>query len=195
MMDTTRTQFYDFEINENGLPCVVSWESQIKHEINDEGRKSSVWVPAGECTKKEVTSSFGLVEEVQLLRYKNFHGFQELRAIPFDVKVKNPLVSLRLGLLANRHKLLQKLYDDKAIDDKGMNSIVRYISYVDVKSGDLFVRNIQTDAYSEEVLTQLAREGYQSIESSFLFERLKDFPKDDKVTIIEGDFSNNRNRN
>lgn len=191
MIDPTRALFYDFEISEEGLPSIVTWEAQLMNDKNNP--KNRFWSAIGEHIKKEITSSFELSEEVNLLRVNDHYAISEVIVTPFDVKVKSPLLKARLALLSSRHRLLCKLYDDKAIDTNGVHSIVRYISYVDVTSGVIYLRSIQTDRYSEELESQLISEGYQSIESSFLFDRLGELNDDSKSIKVEGEF-NNRNR-
>lgn len=193
MEETARTMFYDFELNQSGLPRVSAWEAEVKNELNRD-KRTCYWQSVSDTTEEDLNSSFDANAVVKMLRDSGYVSFQEVTERPFDVKVRNPLIGFRLSLLSKNHQLLDKVYDDKAIDSLGMHCIVRYISYINTISGDIYVRRIQTNPYSEDSLNQAIEEGYKSIESSFLFDYLSDLSNDGKSTLIKGEFQSKLNR-
>lgn len=186
--DTSKAKFYDFEVNESGLPSLITWDAQMVRTDNEKGKAAFFWSSMGNESTHNFNNSEEMVEKVSQLRKDNYVSIQEMEPRFFDVKVKNPVSALRLKLLAARHQLLGKIYDDKAISAEGLNCVVRYIYYVDILTGEIMVRNIQTDNHSAQTIAELNAEGYKPIEVSFLFSRISEL-SGNNAWVVEGAFS------
>lgn len=185
--DTSKAKFYDFEVNETGIPSLITWDAQMVRTDNEKGKATFIWSSIGNEAIHNFNNSEEMIETVMQLRKDDYVSIQEMEARSFDVKVKNPASALRLKLLAARHQLLGKFYDDKAINEEGLNCVVRYIYYVDVLTGKIIVRNIQTDNYNPQTIAELNAEGYKPIEGSFLFSRISEL-SGNNIWVVEGSF-------
>ena len=72
----------------------------------------------------------------------NAYGLNEfVGSKGFDIDTNNFLTTLNMKRLAFKHKLLEKVYDDKAVVD-GMNVVVTYIHYVNMETGQEYAECI-----------------------------------------------------
>ena len=129
--------FYNIT-SEEGRPVIEKWNSiLISTSIN--GKNESYY------SSSNITKEYPTDIKLAIMELKE-KGYQPFRLEPnndFDIKCQNPLMLLRLWLLSKRHVLLEKVYDDALIQE-GMTKIAKYIHYIDIETGNEFVRLIET---------------------------------------------------
>lgn len=193
MQEEDLFHFYDFQVDDDGVPFVVMSDMLMVRESSSGkimGFYSNIqrYLKKIKEEKKYFASTEELEQYIQICRDLGYYGPLDT-TMPdnsFGINVKNPLIKMKLFLLANRHVLLNKVYDDKAISEDGMHSITQYIHYVDTFTGEQLVRVIAVNNFSEALVQELNQEGFRSVEETFLFQYLPQFKQDGSSIKIDG---------
>ncbi len=113
----------------------------------------------------------------ELRNFNDFHSLNEFDIISgFNVETNSLVQFIRLKRLARNYKLLEMVYNDKAVDDVGMNVVLSYIHYVNLKSGKEYVECMGKRPHADAYVSDLRNRGFVAIENSHLLQKLEELP-------------------
>ena len=82
----------------------------------------------------------------------------------------NPLVQTKLMLLGKNHKLLEKYYQEKVVNN--VCFLEGYITYINMKSGEVSTMKVGNyGIYAEEKLKLLENSGYKHVSESYYYQK------------------------
>lgn len=114
------------------------------------------------------------LQELQNSGFIDVNQFQ----IPNMLAVStNPLVQTKLMLLGRNHKLLEKYYQEKIVND--VCHLEGYITYVNMKTGEVSTMKVGNyGVYADEKIRVLEETGYKHVSASYYFQKDQEQPVD-----------------
>ena len=107
-----------------------------------------------------------LPARIQDLNRNGFYHMNQFKKQDIEIIVHHPLIALKLLALSKNHKILEKVYYTKIIQD--MSYLVSYVTCVNMKSGEVSLIEVANHGlYSTDTVQNLEDSGYISIVDSF----------------------------
>ncbi len=160
-------QVYDVILNGANEISIKKYHVVDEAQVNSQGRR--------EVMRNFSYDGFEMPEDlssrINELREEGFIDMNQFYCATFDVSSPNPFVNAKIMLLGAHHKLLEKIYTE-TIDHNNICKIETYITYVHMKTGDIFTMKVANlGVHSDELIKTLKENGYKYITDSYAYQQ------------------------
>ena len=169
--------YYDVSLDEQGFRIDLFKEKIVNKKVNNHIESFRFF---------DLISSYytnNIPEDILKLKQNNCINGSKLVPETYDgVIINNALTKLKLILLSNKIKVLEKVYLDTIIDN--MNYTITYLTYINLDTGlieAIYLGNI--GLHNDNKINELINNGYIYIKDSMLYHHLNELENRQKLIL------------